>query len=101
LTVRAFAARIESNSQAGPEVAQLTVRKVDPEIVRRLKLRAAQHGRSVEAEHRAILERLPGNGADDIWAAAARLRARTRGRQHTDSAELIRADRDRRADLDG
>jgi antitoxin FitA len=65
-------------------MAQLTVRKVDPEIVRRLKLRAAQHGRSAEAEHRAILERLLGNAADDFWATAARLRGRTRGRQHTD-----------------
>jgi plasmid stability protein len=78
-------------------MAQLTVRKVDPEIVRRLKLRAAQHGRSAEAEHRAILERLLGTGADDFWAKAEKLRARTRGRQHTDSADLIRADRDRRA----
>ena len=78
-------------------MAQLTVRKVDPEIVRRLKLRAAQHGRSAEAEHRAILERLFGSGADDFWARAAELRVRTRGRRHTDSAELIRADRDRRA----
>jgi plasmid stability protein len=78
-------------------MAQLTVRKVDPEIVRRLKLRAAQHGRSAEAEHRAILERLLGTGADDFWTKAAELRARTRGRQHTDSSYLIRADRDRRA----
>jgi plasmid stability protein len=59
-------------------MAQLTVRKVDPEIVRRLKLRAAQHGRSAEAEHRAILERLLGSGADDFWATAARLRAHPR-----------------------
>jgi plasmid stability protein len=78
-------------------MAQLTVRNVDPEIVRRLKLRAAQHGRSAEAEHRAILERLLGTGADDFWARAERLRARTRGRPHTDSADLIRADRDQRA----
>jgi plasmid stability protein len=80
-------------------MAQLTVRRIDPEIVRRLKLRAAQHGRSVEAEHRAILERVLGPGTDGFWAKAARLRERTRGRQHTDSAELIREDRDRHADL--
>jgi antitoxin FitA len=80
-------------------MAQLTVRRIDPEIVRRLKLRAAQHGRSAEAEHRAILERVLGTGADDFWAKAAQLRERTRGRQHTDSASLIREDRDRHADL--
>ena len=80
-------------------MAQLTVRGVDPEIVRRLKMRAAERGRSAEAEHRAILERVLGTGADDeFWAEAARLREQTRGRRHTDSADLVRADRDRRAD---
>ena len=34
----------------------LTVRKLDDELIRALKLRAAQHGRSAEAEHRLILE---------------------------------------------
>jgi plasmid stability protein len=36
-------------------MAQLIVRNLDPELVHRLKLRAAQHGRSMEAEHREIL----------------------------------------------
>jgi len=34
----------------------LIVRNVDPEIVKLLKEEAARHGRSAEAEHRAILE---------------------------------------------
>jgi len=34
---------------------QLIVRKVDDELVRALKIRAARSGRSMEAEHRAIL----------------------------------------------
>ena len=33
----------------------LTVRNLDAELVRRLRLRAAAHGRSAEAEHREIL----------------------------------------------
>jgi len=37
-------------------MATLIVRKLDEEIVRRLKARAAAHGRSAEAEHRVILE---------------------------------------------
>jgi plasmid stability protein len=78
-------------------VAQLTVRGVDPEIVRRLKVRAAEAGRSAEAELRVILERALGTSADDFWADAARLREQTRGRQHTDSADFIREDRDRHA----
>lgn len=38
-------------------MAQLIVRNVDEELVRALKRRAAQHGRSAEAEHRDILHR--------------------------------------------
>jgi plasmid stability protein len=37
-------------------MAQLTVRNLDQELVVRLKMRAAEHNRSAEAEHRAILE---------------------------------------------
>ena len=36
-------------------MATLLVRKLELELVERLKRRAAAHGRSVEAEHRAIL----------------------------------------------
>lgn len=36
-------------------VASLLVRKLEPELVERLKRRAADHGRSVEAEHRELL----------------------------------------------
>lgn len=39
-------------------MAQLIVRKLDQDLVRRLKIRAAQHGRSMEAEHREILEQV-------------------------------------------
>jgi plasmid stability protein len=38
-------------------MAQLIVRNVADQIVRALKLRAAAHGRSAEAEHREILSR--------------------------------------------
>jgi len=37
-------------------MANLVVRNLDPRIVDALKLRATRHGRSAEAEHRAILE---------------------------------------------
>jgi plasmid stability protein len=36
-------------------VAQLIVRNLDEKILRALKIRAARHGRSAEAEHREIL----------------------------------------------
>jgi plasmid stability protein len=37
-------------------MATLLVRRLDDDLVGRLKARASTHGRSVEAEHRAILE---------------------------------------------
>ncbi len=37
-------------------MASLVVRNLDPRIVEALKQRAARHGRSAEAEHRALLE---------------------------------------------
>ncbi len=43
---------------------QLLVRNIESEVVRELKLRAARHGRSAEAEHREILRaalRQPGS----------------------------------------
>ena len=38
-------------------MAQLVVRKLEPELVRRLKRRAVDHGVSAEEEHRRILRR--------------------------------------------
>ena len=80
---------------------QLTIRDLHPEMLRRLRLRAVKHGRSPEAEARAILERVLGPATENFWAKAAELRARTRGRKHTDSTVLIREDRDRRSGLAG
>ena len=36
-------------------MATLTVRNLEDEAVRRLRIRAAEHGHSAEAEHRALL----------------------------------------------
>ena len=47
---------------------QLIVRNLDEEVVRELKLRAARHGRSAEAEHREILRQalLPAGARKDF-----------------------------------
>jgi len=47
---------------------QWVVRGVEEEVVRALRLRAADHGRSVEAEHREILRQalLPATGRRSI-----------------------------------
>jgi plasmid stability protein len=46
------------------KVTQLIVRNIDERLVRLLKVRAAQHGRSAEAEHREILTRALQGGGD-------------------------------------
>lgn len=76
-------------------MAQLTVRNVDDHLIKALKLRAAHHGRSAEAEHRAILrEALKESRSTESFAdRAAALRKRLRAGM--DSTDLIRADRDR------
>ena len=77
-------------------MAQLTVRKLDDEIVRALRLRAAAHGRSAEAEHREILRKAlleERSSWEDFLNVSRRLRAQFRS--SIDSTEVIRADRDR------
>lgn len=76
-------------------MATLTVRNLADDIVRRLRIRAAEHGRSAEAEHREILRQAL-TGDDDRLAqrqlAAERLaefRRRTAGRGSPSAAELL------------
>jgi plasmid stability protein len=73
---------------------QLLVRGIPREIVEALKRRAAEHGRSAEAEHRTILEEALRAGRAGFWQRAAALREATRGRISIGSEELIRQDRD-------
>jgi plasmid stability protein len=76
-------------------VATLTVRNLDDDVVRRLRIRAAEHGRSAEAEHREIL-RLALIGDEDDQAERQRVaerlaefRQRTAQRGSPSSAELL------------
>jgi plasmid stability protein len=52
----------------GVDMAQLVVRRLDPEVVMELRKRAARSGRSMEAEHREILRAAlrPGRGAKSL-----------------------------------
>lgn len=77
-------------------MTQLLVRDVPENIAAELKRRAKKHGRSAEAEHRAILLEALKPASDDFWLAAEKLRIELKGRKFTDSAKLIRQDRDRR-----
>jgi len=75
---------------------QLLVRDVPLDVVEALKRRAAENGRSAEAEHRLILEQALRPGSADFWERAAKHREKTRGRILIPSEDLIRQDRDER-----
>jgi len=75
---------------------QLLVRNVTRDVVEALKRRAAEHGRSVEAEHRFILEEALRAGRDGFWQRASALREATRDRISVPSEDLIRQGRDER-----
>ncbi len=76
-------------------MAQVLVRDLDPAVVEAIRESARRKGRSLEAELRLILESAARHRSTDFWRVAERLRKRTASRQRTDSAELIRSDRDR------
>lgn len=75
----------------------LHVRNLDADLIRRLKQRAARHGRSTEAEHREILRQaLSEEGEISFEELAARLRKLAEDQHHTPSEILQREGRDER-----
>jgi antitoxin FitA len=75
----------------------LHVRKLDADLIAKLKRRAARHGRSTEAEHREILRQaLAGEVEASFDTLAAELRKLTKRRKQTPSEVLLRAGRDER-----
>lgn len=79
-------------------MANLTIRNLDDAVVDQLKAHAKAHNRSLEAELRQILTdrvRRPLSGAE-LRARAKHIATMTpEGVKQTDSAELLREDRDR------
>jgi len=76
-------------------MAQIIVRNLDDAVVERLKARARDNNRSLEAEVRHILEQ-----SEKVDITRARLivmerRKKLQGRKFADSVELIREDRER------
>ncbi|MFW6161445.1 MAG: FitA-like ribbon-helix-helix domain-containing protein [Planctomycetota bacterium] len=79
-------------------MAQILVRKLDEKVVERLKKRADDNGRSLEAEVRLILVEAANARQVDMATAQKMLegiRDRLKGRKFPDSVALIREDRDR------
>ncbi|MBE0529181.1 MAG: hypothetical protein IH626_00010 [Rhodospirillales bacterium] len=78
-------------------MANLTIRNVEDAVVERLKSKAIQSGRSLEAELREVLRQAANRKSrEEMLAAADRIAAMTpKGIKQTDSAVLLREDRDR------
>ncbi len=79
-------------------MATINVRRLDDDIVQRLKKRASDNKRSLESEVRYILEQVA-NDSDQLKresfrSLATNLRQVTKGSTQTPSEDLIREDRD-------
>jgi antitoxin FitA len=73
------------------------IRDLDPAVLRGLKAAAAAHGRSLQAEIHHVLESSTSRRlAETRRLSKAWLRRLRRRGGHSDSATLIREDRDRR-----
>ena len=74
---------------------QVLIRELDEHTVERLKLRARQHGRSLESELRTILQTSAETIQQDPRALLDQVRSMFAGRSFEDSTDLVRADRER------
>ncbi|TCZ61075.1 FitA-like ribbon-helix-helix domain-containing protein [Roseicella aquatilis] len=84
-------------------MATLTVRNLDDDLVRALRIRAAEHGRSAEAEHREILRQALTNGRQPSPRASAaqrlaEFRRRTAERGSAPALDLLRESREGRTE---
>lgn len=71
------------------------VRDVDEKVLEKLKTKAARNGRSLQREVQIILnEAITFEPLSDL-ETAKKIKDSLRGRQHSDSAELLREDRNR------
>ena len=77
---------------------QILVRNLSRRVVEHLKKRAQEDGRSLQAELKSILEQAANAPQVDMGTAqklCEQFRRRFKGRKFSDSAKLIRADRER------
>lgn len=76
-------------------MSELLVRGLTPETTERLKTRAKQHGRSLQGEVKLILEEAVTFSLAEAKGVATEWKGRLAGRTLSDSAELLRKDRQR------
>lgn len=71
-------------------MTSLTIRRLDPIVKERLRVRAALHGHSMEEEVRRILERAVGNGEEEPRSAYNAIRRHFEGLGGVDLERPIR-----------
>ncbi|MGH8656599.1 MAG: FitA-like ribbon-helix-helix domain-containing protein [Gammaproteobacteria bacterium] len=76
-------------------MSELLVRGLASETIERLKAQAKQHGRSLQGEAKRILEEAVTFSLAEANGVAASWRERCAGQSFSDSAELLREDRQR------
>jgi plasmid stability protein len=76
-------------------MAQVLVRDLEETTLERLKERARRNGRSLQSELKLILEQAAQGRMADARAAADQVRERLARYAASDSADLIREDRER------
>ena len=76
-------------------MGHVLIRNLHAQVVRKLKLRARQHRRSLQEELKEILEHAAQQNLADARAKVNQIRKMFAGRRFSDSAELVRRDRAR------
>jgi len=76
-------------------MAQFLIRNLDEKAVERLKARAKRHGRSLQGEVKQVLEQAAGYSLEEALQSASKIRRSLRGKRFSDSAKLVREDRQR------
>lgn len=76
-------------------MTRLLVRDLNPDVIARLEVRARSNGRSLQQEARVILEAAAPLPMEEAYQIALESQRRFAGRVMSDSAELLREDRER------
>ncbi|MCA1940266.1 MAG: hypothetical protein LDL26_04655 [Caenispirillum bisanense] len=83
-------------SKDGAMGVTLKLDDLPEDVVRRLRVRALSHGRSLEEEAAAILSEAAQIAGGDVWEAAARMREEMKQYDLLPSQQIIREMRDSR-----
>jgi hypothetical protein len=75
-------------------MSHLVLHDIDPRVIEELRRQADAHGREIEDEAKVVLEEALGLSRARALRAARRIRSELAG-PFTDSADLLREDRDR------